>query len=166
MVRMRGLEPPASWPPATRSSQTELHSDVRPRHGKPWAKGGDGESPEARTRNLRGKNPLHHRCASDPLLRSHGQSQSSAWSFSVDSNHGSRRMRPLPCHLATERWSQPRDSNPIPHPYQGCALPDVLGRLGESDETRTRIVGGLKDRWSPLTVTDPWCGKNKSSPAW
>ena len=68
----------------------------------------------------------------------------SFWRRHPDLNRGSRICSPMPYHLAMapKKWSGQRDSNSLPPPWQGGALPNELcPQNGASGRNRTNDTG-------------------------
>ena len=66
------------------------------------------------------------------------------WRRHPDLNRGSRICSPMPYHLAMapKNWSGQRDSNSLPPPWQGGALPNELcPQNGASGRNRTNDTG-------------------------
>ena len=83
------------------------------------------------------------------------------WRRHPDLNRGSRICSPMPYHLAMapKKWSGQRDSNSLPPPWQGGALPNELcPQNGASGRNRTNDTG----IFSPLLYQLSYRGKRCS----
>ena len=86
----------------------------------------------------------HRRLQKETRKKRHALACLFFWRRHPDLNRGSRICSPMPYHLAMapKKWSGQRDSNSLPPPWQGGALPNELcPQNGASGRNRTNDTG-------------------------
>ena len=89
-------------------------------------------------------NLRHRRLQKETRKKRHALACLFFWRRHPDLNRGSRICSPMPYHLAMapKKWSGQRDSNSLPPPWQGGALPNELcPQNGASGRNRTNDTG-------------------------